>query len=81
MTPRYAPPMSLLPTCAEACPEAPSVTCRLEPGNHVEHFGGYGDEARSWPNPSYVEPKVTLPKDSQTKVDLLAMARRLRQVE
>jgi hypothetical protein len=77
------PLMSPPPICAEACPEAPVVTCRLAPGNHLEHFGGYGDEARSWPNPGYIAPRPedSLTGDSQTKAKLMAMARRLRQAQ
>lgn len=74
--------MSPLPTCAERCPEA-EVTCRLPPGNHLEHFGGYGDDARSWPNLAYVEPPVedNLTGTAKTKAYLTAMARRLREAQ
>lgn len=49
----------------------------------MEHFGGYGDEARSWLNTGYVPPKPedTLTGTSRTKAQLMAMARRLRQAE
>lgn len=75
--------MSPPPVCAEPCPQAAEVICRLEPGNHMEHFGGYGDEARSWLNTGYVPPKPedTLTGTSRTKAQLMAMARRLRQAE
>jgi hypothetical protein len=75
--------MSPPPTCAEPCPQAPEVTCRLEPGNHLDHFGGYGDEARSWPNLNYVAPRPedVLTGTAKTKAQLTAMARRLRQAQ
>jgi hypothetical protein len=75
--------MSLPPICAEPCPQAPAVTCRLEPGNHLEHFGGYGDEARSWPNSSYAPPppEEDLSGPAKTKAHLTAMARRLREAQ
>jgi hypothetical protein len=75
--------MSPPPTCAEPCPEAPAVTCRLPPGNHLDHFGGYGDEARSWPNPDYVpsSPEGTLTGAAKSKAFLTAMARRLREAQ
>lgn len=76
-------PMSPRPVCAEPCPEAPSLTCRLEPGNHFEHFGGYGDEARSWANTAYVEPPAedNFTGPAKAKAHLTAMARRLREAQ
>jgi hypothetical protein len=72
-------------TCGAICPEAPLTSCRLEPGDHQEHFGGYGDDARSWPNPNYVppptEPAEGLSGTAKTKAHLTAMARRLRQAQ
>lgn len=75
--------MSLPPICAEPHLVWPQVTCRLPAGNHQEHFGGYGDEACSWSNANYVKPppEETLTGPARTKANLLAMARRLREVQ
>jgi hypothetical protein len=75
--------MSHPPICAEPCPEAPEVTCRLGLDNHLEHFGGYGAEARSWLNASYVppEPEDVLTGTAKTKAFLMGMARRLREAQ
>jgi hypothetical protein len=71
-------------TCDAVCPEA-AITCRLAAEPHAEHFGGYGDEARSWPNLSYTEPPASaaehLSGAAKVKADLTAMARRLREAQ
>jgi hypothetical protein len=83
MTPPIIFLMSLPPACAEPCPEAPEVTCRLAPGDHPEHFGGYGTEARSWLNTAYVPPEAPpdLSGAAKAKAHLVAMARRLREAQ
>lgn len=70
-------------TCGEPYPEEPTVTCRLEPDNHAEHFGGYGEEAQSWPNTAYVPPPPEdgLSGHARAKAHLTDMARRLRQAQ
>lgn len=75
--------MNPRPVCAEPCPEAAQVTCRLEPGNHLEHFGGYDDDVRSWANAAYVEPPIedNFTDAAKAKAHLTAMARRLRQAQ
>ena len=69
--------------CGAPYPEAPEVTCRLGPDYHQEHFGGYGDEARSWENTSYAppEPEEVLTGTAKTKAFLMGMARRLREAQ
>jgi hypothetical protein len=75
--------MSPLPVCASPCPEAPEVTCRLGLDNHLEHFGGDHDQARTWPNTAYVPPEasVLLTGAAKSKAELTEMARRLRAAE
>lgn len=69
--------------CGAVYPENSSITCRLDKGDHAEHFGGYGDEARSWPNAAYVPPppEDNLSGHARAKAHLTDMARRLRQAQ
>lgn len=69
--------------CGVPCPEFPVITCRLNEDNHEEHFGGYGEEAMSWPNLGYVPPgpEDNLTGSARTKAHLMAMARRLREAQ
>jgi hypothetical protein len=50
-----------------------SVECRLS-GQHPEHFGGYGRQALSWPNPDFVPFVARIPKNK-----LVELAQRTRE--
>jgi hypothetical protein len=70
-------------TCGAVHPTEPTITCREDEGDHAEHFGGYGEEAQSWPNADHVPPppEEGLTGHALAKSHLTDMARRLRQAQ
>jgi hypothetical protein len=67
-----------LTKCQEPCPDDPELKCRLGlVPPHAWHFGGYGDESRTWANEGYQAPPDE-PEDHSTTSKLFRMAKRLR---
>ncbi len=63
--------------CPERYPDEVGVQCRFfADQSHVQHFGGYGDDAKTWDNTAYV-PQDDKPKPVTNKSKLIDMAKRL----